>query len=391
MMNDYNLNYSIEDLVNRKFVGNKKTLNLKDVDYLNKMGVFSVLKNKNTDLSSYALESVRNMSESEAFLAFASQQMNEIKNNLRICSSIKKAYALEGYDIYKFGLEGVGEKIKSVGIAIINALKKIATAFMNKIRQLKLFFKTNFLKKIYPFYDKIKNMKVDPNKGKEIKIAFPKYFIKGTEYIVHRYTGIFDKLNKIIEEVEMYGKDKEKNDKYLSAAVVDSTFVNLLDKEGFKNPKMFVYKTLVFNKKKITPLKTGEFLNMKGCNIELLDKNNIDKDINNFTNCLKSLKTINNLIKNVNDTINKNIDFEKEKGMANFLKEDMGKYHIIGNYCIKGVSVIMILMNVYIDHIVRIYKVAKMHFKENKNEQVETNTDVENKDENNDNINDQSK
>lgn len=272
----------VEDLINGNIT--RPVNSLKDFDVLNKLGILSPLKDRhNTDPTNFALESAILLGESESFGVFATQQLREINDRFALCNTIKKKYALEGFDPFKVGMEDVGDSFKKVGTAIIAAFKKLGAMIMNFIRSVANTVKSGAALAQVKLYEKSKGTTFSGGVGKELKCLVPtKNPVDILEEIKKDISNFVPKVKEISTKIDELINVRDAGNSNLIDKSGGSTFENFVkEHDGTvtekKGAKEIVY-TKFFGSEKpaIQTMKAGDYI--KKCNgIEILSKVSLDK------------------------------------------------------------------------------------------------------------------
>lgn len=300
--------YSLEDIFNIE--SNKRKIKLSKHDVLNKLGIFKNILDIDTNPNTYAYESAINFSESEKFGTYATEELSNLNKNINFIGSVSRRYGLESDDMFKIGLEGVGDTLKRVGIAIITALKKLGSMIMNFIRSLGNTVKSMGVSSQYKIYEKFKDAKFEKGKGDKVNVMIPKTsinsFIKTITASVMAFKAELSKVKTDISEAFKENKsedgakklDEAFKSKILSKLNFSTSFNNI--GESTINPSTIIEEVVFGKGAKIEKLShSGDFLNMQHCDIMILKKENFESVKNEISKIKELLKDINNEMKNV--------------------------------------------------------------------------------------------
>lgn len=365
--------FSVEDLINGTYESERKTISLEDVDYLNKMGIFSSLKDKSKDYNKFSFESMTAYKDSESMGAFATQQLNEINNRMKLCAKISKVYALESSHMYTIGMEGVKDTLKRIGVAIITAFKKLAMSIVKNVKALKLATVGLLtIKKTEDFYSSNVGKSFDSDKGREIKVLIPTVDMKKV------MSDIYDKLKSFYNSLEGIKLNIESNREVNNVATLDEKFKSLItsitglhssskDIDGI-SPTKYANK-IIYGTEKPKPqkMKTGKFLNEKYCTLEAISPSNLRDFMSSVEKAADMLKPINKAIKEVDKIMkaeakaqNDKESAKKMKGIRSDFRFENKKRMILSKFSL----LIVILMDEHMKNMHRVYQAAKSYLKD---------------------------
>jgi hypothetical protein len=284
-----NFEFGLEDLytgihTNRQSIGSIK-------------GISNLLKpivEKNPDVTSYAMEAMNCLGDSDKFGLYATQAMEQLNTEYAILKKVKDKYGIESLNLNKFGREefDVKEVAKKVWAAIVAAFRKLIQAVANFLRSVANFFGSAIAKFQVGLVEKYKNAKNLNDKNKVTGLEKP---AEKMEEVFHMITQFIKAEKTTVDNV--FKKETDFNDRaemqHIAAAVPK------LSKGGtLINPRKTVF-TLVFGDENIKTSKdklAGEALKNAG-GIEILGKSFLASLQHQVTNGKELIKELNLILK----------------------------------------------------------------------------------------------
>lgn len=366
-------NTDLVEIVNSNL--NKRSLKLKDVDYLNKMGIFKPFKERKS-YEEFSIECVRNLIESDTYGMIAFEKMNEINNNIKLVNSVKKKFSLEDVDQYIFSTEDFKTTLNNIGKTILMALKKLGFTISNFLKTIAQFGNSITLKKVMSVYtaERAKE-KIDPQKGSVIKVKVPaKPFISIFSNYSNEMVTFFNKLEKLTETVKRFIEDDSVDRSFNLKEMFAELLEDMKIISSFKHediPVKEIVNKLVYNSKesKVVEMTSGKFLSDPVSSLSNLNPSLIKQVTTYSTYSKKALFAINLSVKIVDLLMDKaskkskQLDGDKYYEFLNKIRKGLRIINTERMYYAKGVAIQIGLHSEYIKYLKNIYKAAKNYFK----------------------------